>query len=114
MLKIKEMACTPAEAYFGMELMHGPKYAVNDRTLITYFLSDSAKEQQIDLLKKIRNLEAKVAVNCDETSPELTNTADYVINLQSGLSDYSRLILTMLISQLYAYYRALAMGQDIE
>jgi glucosamine--fructose-6-phosphate aminotransferase (isomerizing) len=114
MLKLTEMAGTPAVVYHGMEFMHGPKYAVNDRTLIIYFLSDSAKKQEIDLLKKIRKFDAKIAVLCDETGPEITELADFVICLNSGFSDYSRLILTMLFSQLYAYYRALARGEEID
>jgi len=37
-----------------------------------------------------------------------------VFELQSGLSEYSRLVLVMLLTQLYGYYRALAVGKDIE
>jgi glucosamine--fructose-6-phosphate aminotransferase (isomerizing) len=114
MLKLTEMARTPAVVYHGLEFLHGPKYSVNDRTLIIYFLSDSAKEQEIDLLTKIRKFNTKIVVICDETVPEITDLADSVICLNSGLSEYSRLILTMLFSQLYAYYRALAVGEEIE
>ena len=114
MLKLTEMVGTPAVVYHGMELMHGPKYAVDKKSLIIYFLSDSANKQEIGLLQKIRKLPGKIAVICEETYPEITDMADFMLNLQSGLSGYSRLILTMLISQLYAYYRALAMGMEID
>jgi glucosamine--fructose-6-phosphate aminotransferase (isomerizing) len=114
MLKLTEMVCIPAVVYHGMELMHGPKYAVNNKSLTFYFLSDSAIKQEIDLLQKIRKFPGKIAVICEETTPEISDTADYIIALHSGLSEYSRLILIMLITQLYAYHRALATGREID
>ena len=114
MLKIKEMARTPAEAYHGMELMHGPKYAVDEKTLVTLLLSDTAKEQEISLLVKIKELGAKIIVVCDEALPEVTKIADYVIEMKSGLSEYARLILYMLVTQLYGYFRAVATGKELE
>ena len=114
MLKLTEMVGTPAVVYHGMELMHGPKYAVDNKSLIIYFLSESAEKQEIDLLQKIRKLPGKILLICEESGPGITDLADFVITLQSGLSGDSRLILTMLISQLYAYYRALAMGMEID
>ena len=114
MLKIKEMACTPAEAYHGMELMHGPKYAVTDETLIMYLLSDSVKDREIELLKRIKDWGGNIKIICEEVSPGLSDITTDVFELQSGLTEYSRLVLVMLLTQLYGYYRALAVGKDIE
>ena len=116
MLKIKEMACTPAEAYHGMEFMHGPKYAVNEKTLITYLLSanDQVRIQEIDLLKRIKDLGGKILVICEESTPEIDELADDVFELKSGLSENASPVLMMLITQLYGYYRALAVGKEIE
>jgi glucosamine--fructose-6-phosphate aminotransferase (isomerizing) len=114
MLKIKEMACTPAEAYHGMELMHGPKYAVTDETLIMYLLSDNVKDQESELLKRINDWGGNIKIICERALPGLSDIASNVFELQSGLSEYSRLVLVMLLTQLYGYYRALAVGKDIE
>jgi len=40
MLKTKEMAGTPAEVYHTQELLHGPKYAVGQSTLVVVLVSD--------------------------------------------------------------------------
>ena len=114
MLKLKEMACTPAEAYHGMELMHGPKYAVTDETLIMYLLSDKVKDQEITLLKRIKDWGGNIKIICEEEIPGLSDITADVFELQSGLSESSRLVLVMLLTQLYGYYRALAVGKDIE
>jgi glucosamine--fructose-6-phosphate aminotransferase (isomerizing) len=114
MLKLKEMACTPAEAYHGMELMHGPKYAVNDKTLIFYLLSDSAREQEIGLLKRIKDWGGNIKIICEEKSLDVSEVASDVFELRSGLSENARPILVMLLTQLYGYYRALVLGKDIK
>jgi glucosamine--fructose-6-phosphate aminotransferase (isomerizing) len=114
MLKLKEMVCTPAEAYHGMELMHGPKYAVDDETLIFYLLSDSAGKQEIDLLKRIKDWGGNIKIICEKAAPGISEVASDVYELQSELSENARLVLVMLLTQLYAYYRALAVGKDIE
>jgi len=114
MLKIKEMACTPAEAYHGMEFMHGPKYAVDGKTMIIYILSESVREQEIVLLKRIKDLGGHIMVICDTYKPDLEGIADHVFELNCGLSENARHVLIMLITQLYGYYRALAVGKDLD
>ena len=114
MLKIKEMACTPAEAYHGMEFMHGPKYAVTDDTLIMYLLSDKVKDQEIRLLKRIKEWGGNIKIICQEEIPGLAEITNDVFELQSRLSEYSRFVLIMILTQLYGYYRALAIGKEIE
>jgi glucosamine--fructose-6-phosphate aminotransferase (isomerizing) len=114
MLKIKEMACTPAEAYHGMELMHGPKYAVDDETVIFYLLSDRVINQETELLKRIKDWGGNIKILCEERTPDISDIADSVFELKSGLSESARIVLIMLITQLYGYYRALAVGKDIE
>jgi len=114
MLKIKEMACTPAEAYHGMEFMHGPKYAVDEKTLIIYLLSDSIRNQEIDLLRRIKELGGNIKIICEESNPEIREIADDVFELKCGLSENATPILMMLLTQLYGYYRALAVGKDLE
>lgn len=114
MLKIKEMACIPAEAYHGMEFMHGPKYAVDYHTLIMYLLSDRVQDQEIQLLKRIKDWGGKVRIICEERSPGVSAIDCDAFDLQSGLSEDARPGLVILLNQLYGYYRALALGQDLD
>jgi glucosamine--fructose-6-phosphate aminotransferase (isomerizing) len=114
MLKLKEMACVPAEAYHGMELMHGPKYAVDDKTAIFYLLSDSVKDQEIDLLRRIKDWGGNIKIICEKFTPDISDITNNVYELKSGLSENARFLLIMVITQLYGYYRALAVGKEIE
>jgi glucosamine--fructose-6-phosphate aminotransferase (isomerizing) len=114
MLKLKEMACTPAEAYHGMELMHGPKYAVDDKTLIIYLLSDSVRKQEVQLLKRIKEWGGNLKIICERESTDISQITKDVFVLHSELSENARFILIMLLTQFYGYYRALAVGKEIE
>lgn len=113
MLKIKEMACTPAEAYHGMELMHGPKYAVDDNTVIFYLLSDAVQAQEITLLKRIKDWGGNIKIICDQSNADIADLAENVFELHSGLTENARFVLVMLLTQIYGYYRALATDKEI-
>jgi len=112
MLKIKEMACAPAEVYSSLEYFHGPRYSCTPSTLIVVLLSDGGQKYQLELLGKLRTLEAKILVVCDRVTKDISANSNYTLELDSGLSDYGRMLLTMPLLQLFAYYRALAVGKS--
>ena len=110
-LKMKEIACAPAEVYSSLEFFHGPRYSAGPSTLIVVLLSDGGHKYQLELLGKLRTLESKILTVCEKQTEEIAANSDYVIELESGLSDYGRLLLTMPLLQLLAYHRALAIGK---
>lgn len=112
MLKIKEMSLSHSEAYHCLEFRHGPKSIVDNKTLVIIFLSDSGKDYETTLLKDIKDLGAKTLVICEKATKEIIDLGDYIIELDSGLPDYARLILYMPITQLLGYYRAIFKGLD--
>ncbi|MHB1937942.1 MAG: SIS domain-containing protein [Acidobacteriaceae bacterium] len=112
MLKIKEMTCSAAEAYSSLEYLHGPRYAATASTLIVVLLSDGGRKYQLELLPKLKDLGATILVVCEHTCADISANADIVFELESGLSDYGRMLLMMPLLQLFAYYRALAVGKS--
>ena len=110
-LKTKEMVRAPAVAYPSLEYLHGPRYAATSSTLIVVLLSDGGARYQLDLLPKLKPLGAKLAVVCERAVAEARANADFVLELESGLSDYGRMLLMVPLLQLFAYHRALAAGQ---
>jgi glucosamine--fructose-6-phosphate aminotransferase (isomerizing) len=114
MLKTKEMACTPAEAYHSTELWHGPRYALTGSTLVVLLLSDGGREQELALLPKIKSAGAQLTVICEKATSEVTEKADWVLELNSGLSEYARMLLVMPVTQLFAYHRACALGKTVD
>jgi glutamine---fructose-6-phosphate transaminase (isomerizing) len=111
-LKTREMVRTSAVAYPSLEFLHGPRYAAAASTLIVVLLSDGGAKYQLELLPKLKPLGAKIAVVCERTGAEVAANADFVLELQSGLSDYGRMLLMVPLLQLFAYHRALAVGKS--
>jgi glucosamine--fructose-6-phosphate aminotransferase (isomerizing) len=114
MLKVKEMVKAPAEAYPSLELMHGPNYLLSKTTLVTLLQARSAQKYEFGLLGRLRPLGACVFVICEKASAEIRESADFVFEIDSGLSELASLILAMPVMQLFAYYRARAAGNQIE
>ncbi len=114
MLKTKEMAGTPAEVYHSQELLHGPKYAVGPSTLVAVLFSDGGRDLQLELLPKLKGFGAQVLTVCEEAAPAVREHSDWCYELRSGLSDYARMLLMMPLLQLFAYYRALALGKTVD
>jgi glutamine---fructose-6-phosphate transaminase (isomerizing) len=114
MLKVKEMVCAPAHAYPSLEVMHGPNYLLSRKTLVTLLHAESAANYELPLLKRMEPKGACRFVICEKASPEIRQNAEFVFELCSGISEFSRAVLMMLIMQLFAYHRALATGNTLE
>jgi glucosamine--fructose-6-phosphate aminotransferase (isomerizing) len=107
MLKMKEMSLSISEAFHFLEYRHGPKSMVCPETLIIGLLGDNAIEQELNVLKEMRTLGAKVLALADQ---DKDIPADFLINLHSGLPDISRSILKLPLLQLLAFYRSMNKG----
>jgi len=112
MLKIKEMSLSSSEAYYTLEFRHGPMSAADEHMLITFFISDKGYNEETVLLKEMKNLGAKTLVICEHATDDIRKSADYLVELNSGLPDFARLILYMPITQLLGFYTAKAKGLD--
>ncbi|MFC1481160.1 SIS domain-containing protein [Candidatus Neomarinimicrobiota bacterium] len=112
MLKIKEMSLSSSEAYHSLEFRHGPMSMVDEDMLLTFLISERARAHETLLLKEMKALGAKTVVICESADDEIRASSDYLIELNSGLSDAARLLLYMPALQLLGYYNALAKGLD--
>jgi glucosamine--fructose-6-phosphate aminotransferase (isomerizing) len=112
MLKMKEMSLSVSEAYHTLEYRHGPMSMVNDRMLITFFISDKGAKEEAALLKEMKKLGAKILTVCENGGGGIRESSDYCLELNSGLSDSARLILCIPIVQLLAYHWARVKGID--
>lgn len=108
MLKIKEMSLSCSEAYHSLEFRHGPKSIADEQMLVTFFISEGAKESEVKLIKEVRALGATVLAICETSNREIDEHANYVVELESGVDDYARLPLYMPITQLLGYYQAVS------
>jgi len=111
-LKVKEMAYATSEAYHWLEFRHGPLSIIDKDTLLIGLFSDSAAKYEGKLLQEAKSLGAKTLVIAERLEKDIDENADYLVILDSNLSDYARLLLYMPLVHLLAYYKAIAKGAD--
>lgn len=112
MLKVKEMSVANSEAYHSLEYRHGPMSLADKNTLIVYLLSDKTAEAEVKLMGEMNALGAKSLVICEKATPGIVDKANYVVELNSGVEENARLILTLPILQTLAYHNALEKGME--
>ncbi|OQY95295.1 MAG: hypothetical protein B6D39_00190 [Anaerolineae bacterium UTCFX2] len=109
-LKIKEMVLLPCDCYPALDFRHGPKSNVDEQMLVTLLFSDSASQEEACLLADMKALQGVTWAICEQAFPEITRSADHLVQLGSGLGEYARIILYLPAIQYMAYYRALTRG----
>jgi glucosamine--fructose-6-phosphate aminotransferase (isomerizing) len=112
MLKTKEMSLSYAEAYHPLEFRHGPMSMVDERTLVVGLLSDTGQQEQVHVLKDMKELGACTLALVEDGSTLAGWRPDHMVELNSGLGEWQRLPLYLPPLQLLAYHRAIAKGLD--
>ena len=111
-LKVKEMVLLPSDSYPVLDFRHGPKSNVDEHMLVTMLMSDSAGDAEITFLQEMKALDGIVLVICEKANSEINRSADYVVEVNSGLPEFVRSILYLPVVQFLAYYRSLLEGYD--
>jgi len=106
------MSLSSSEAYHSLEFRHGPMSMADEDMLLTFFISDHGKKEEIALLKEMKRLGVKTLVICEKSDAAMDSAADYLVEMNSGISDFARLVLTMLVPQFLGYYCAKSKGLD--
>jgi glucosamine--fructose-6-phosphate aminotransferase (isomerizing) len=111
MLKTKEISASWTEAFHPLEFRHGPMSVVDEASLVVGFVSDSAAGAEIDVLRDVKNLGARVWAFVGAGSAEL-NAMDAVAEAGLALNEWERGALYLPLIQQMACERALAKGLD--
>jgi glucosamine--fructose-6-phosphate aminotransferase (isomerizing) len=111
-LKLDEMAMLRSQALSPLELRHGPRAQIGRHDLIIFFLSNSARAMEIDLLYEVKNLGARTLILSDKKEREFDALADYLILTGRSLPEQYRGILYVPFIQYLGALAALKRGID--
>ena len=90
-LKITEMSSSYAQAYHSLEFRHGPRSIAGRDTLITFFLSDAAAEEEALLVGELKELGAATMVITNRATPALKRSSDLLIEMGLDEPEFARL-----------------------
>ncbi|HKL85354.1 MAG TPA: glutamine--fructose-6-phosphate transaminase (isomerizing), partial [Treponemataceae bacterium] len=111
-LKLKEISYTHSEAFAAGELKHGPIALVDESTLVVAICTQKNLFDKMDSnIKEVKARGATVLVITYEGEDFFDKTADEIFRIPCTLDSLSP-ILSVIPSQLYAYYASLQRGLD--
>jgi glutamine---fructose-6-phosphate transaminase (isomerizing) len=99
-LKVTEMSSSYAQAYHSLEFRHGPRAIAGRETLITFLLSDAAREQETLLVRELKKFSAPTMVVANRKVPALAKSCDLLLELGLDGPEAARLAVTALPAQL--------------
>ena len=109
-LKMKEMANLSCEVYHVLEYIHGPKSTADERTMVCLLLPGKIGRYLRKFLEELSSLGVQILVECDKVPSEIKGKIRYTLEMNSGLSDYTRGLLYMIPMHLIAFYNTLRRG----
>jgi len=110
MLKVTESSSTYAQVFHSLEFRHGPKSIAGPETLITFLMSESSYDAELELLEEMKKLGAATMVIANRLDARAENAADFAIELGLRVPEYARLAAYTIWGQLYGLYNGLKKG----
>jgi glutamine---fructose-6-phosphate transaminase (isomerizing) len=109
-LKVMEMSCSYSQFFHALEFRHGPKAIVSPATCLTFFLSDSALEEEAEVLEEMKKLGGVIVAICNKASADVRRSSDLVVELGVEGDEIVRLAPSIVPCQLLGYFTGLAKG----
>ncbi len=110
MLKITESSCSYAQVFHSLEFRHGPKSIAGPEVLITFLMSESSYDAEVELLEEMKALGAATMVIANRVDNRARRAADFVLELCLHSHEYSRSAVFAIWGQLYGVYYGLKKG----
>jgi glutamine---fructose-6-phosphate transaminase (isomerizing) len=109
-LKVTEMSSSYAQAYHTLEFRHGPRSIAGRETLISFFLSEAAAEEEALLVGELKELGAATAVITNRGDAGLRRSSDLLVELELEGPEFARLAPTAIPAQLLGVATGLRKG----
>jgi glutamine---fructose-6-phosphate transaminase (isomerizing) len=99
-LKITEMSSSYAQVYHTLEFRHGPRSIAGRETLITFYISDAAAEEETLLVREMKELGAATLVVANRATQQLKESSDLLIELGMDEAEFARLAIAAIPAHL--------------
>ncbi|MHB2018999.1 MAG: SIS domain-containing protein [Candidatus Xenobia bacterium] len=112
-LKFKQMTMTSAEVTPTLELRHGLWSALRPDTIVMFFVSETLKLLEDDVVWEAAKLQpgARIAI-CEQASTRMRQGTEHVVELNSSLMEPSRAVPMAALAHVIAFYLAIAKGTN--
>ena len=91
MLKVTESSCSYAQVFHSLEFRHGPKSIAGPETLITFLMSETSYDAEVELLEEMKALGAATMVIANRVDSRAQRASDFAIELGLQSPEYARI-----------------------
>jgi glutamine---fructose-6-phosphate transaminase (isomerizing) len=109
-LKVMEMSCSYSQFFHALEFRHGPKAIVSPATCLTFFLSESAQEAEVEVLGEMKELGGTIIAIANRANAEILKSSDLVIEMDVRGGEMTLLTPYIVPCQLMGFYTGLRKG----
>jgi glutamine---fructose-6-phosphate transaminase (isomerizing) len=110
MLKVTESSCSYAQVFHSLEFRHGPKSIAGPETLITFLMSETSYDAEVELLEEMKALGAATMVIANRVEGRAQCTSDFAVELGLQSPECARIAAFVIWGQLYGVYYGLKKG----
>ena len=110
MLKVTESSRSYAQVFHSLEFRHGPKSIAGPETLITFLMSETSYDAELELLEEMKALGAATMVIANRVDNRARRASDFAIELGLQSPEYARPAAFAIWGQLYGVYYGLKKG----
>jgi len=110
MLKVTESSCSYAQVFHSLEFRHGPKSIASPDMLITFLLSETSYEAEVEVLEEMKALGASTMVIANRLESRAQLASDFAIELGLKTPEQARVAAYAIWGQLYGVYYGLKKG----
>jgi glucosamine--fructose-6-phosphate aminotransferase (isomerizing) len=110
MLKVTESSRSYAQVFHSLEFRHGPKSIVGPETLITFLISETSYDAELELLEEMKALGATTMVIANRVESRAQHASDFAIDLGLQVTEYARPAAFTIWGQLFGVYYGLKKG----
>jgi glucosamine--fructose-6-phosphate aminotransferase (isomerizing) len=109
-LKVMEMSCSYSQSFHTLEFRHGPKAIVTPRTALTFFLSQSGRQAELEVLEEMKELGGVTIAVCNHADENVRRASDLVLELNLPGDELTVLASHIVPSQLMGFFTGVGKG----
>ena len=113
-LKVMEMSCSYSQFFNALEFRHGPKAIVSPGTCLMFFLSETGREAEKEVLAEMKELGGVTIAVCNHADDSVRSASDLVIEVGFDGNELALLAPYIVPGQLLGFFTGVQKGLDAD
>lgn len=113
-LKVMEMSCSYSQFFHTLEFRHGPKAIVSPGTCLMFFLSETGREAEREVLAEMKDLGGVTIAVCNLSDDTVRRASDLVIEVGFDGNELALLMPYVVAGQLLGFFTGAQKGLDAD